>query len=150
MEGIAGVVYPDVFQISHLILPMLNSLEHRGGLVQDSHTYKNMQIGICGQKLASNEKKTILAALNGTIYNSTELREQLKKHGYHFTTSSHSEILVHAYELWGPLFLDRLNGDFALVILDQLKKRYSLPETVLGLSRFIGFTISIILSLPAN
>ncbi len=54
---------------------------------------------------------------NGEIYNHHELRTTiLSKH--QFRTKSDSEVIVHLYEEFGYDFLDKLDGDFAFVIVD--------------------------------
>lgn len=133
MEGIAGIVYPDVFQISHLLNPMLNMMEHRGGDAQDSILHKNIHIGINGGKLVFNEKKSIAIAFSGAIYNYEELYTELKKHGpvpHHLSHST--QLLVQAYELWGTDCIAKLNGDFAFAIFDQHKERLVLARDRIG------------------
>ncbi|AWA31215.1 asparagine synthase B [Flavobacterium magnum] len=54
---------------------------------------------------------------NGEIYNHQELREGILKH-HTFRTRSDSEVIVHLYEEFGYDFLNRIDGDFAFVIID--------------------------------
>lgn len=54
---------------------------------------------------------------NGEIYNHQELRDSLLSH-HQFRTKSDSEVIVHLYEEFGYDFLDKLDGDFAFVIVD--------------------------------
>lgn len=54
---------------------------------------------------------------NGEIYNHQQLRETvLKQHT--FRTKSDSEVIVHLYEEFGYDFLDKLDGDFAFVVIN--------------------------------
>lgn len=54
---------------------------------------------------------------NGEIYNHQELRDTILKHRQ-FRTKSDSEVIVHLYEEFGYDFLDKLDGDFAFVVID--------------------------------
>lgn len=54
---------------------------------------------------------------NGEIYNHQQLRDTVLKH-HTFKTKSDSEVIVHLYEEFGYEFLDKLDGDFAFVVVD--------------------------------
>lgn len=128
MEGIAGIVYPDVFQMNERLNPMLRILKHRGKDVIDTYTYKNIEVGICGSKLATNDKKTIVIAIDGTVYNTAEIKKELKNKGYHVTGS----LLVAAYQCWGNEIFTKLTGDFAIMVLDVRKKQILLARDRIG------------------
>ena len=61
--------------------------------------------------------KTAYMVHNGEIYNHKELRETVLKH-HTFRTKSDSEVIVHLYEEFGYNFCDKLDGDFAFVVID--------------------------------
>jgi asparagine synthase (glutamine-hydrolysing) len=131
MEGLAGIVYPDVFQVSHLIHPMLDTLGHRGKAEREIYTYKNMQIGVCGNLFASNEKKTLFAGIDGRIDNLQELQEDFRKHGLP-PVESDSMALIRGYELWGNNLFSRIDGSFAIILLDQVKERILIVRDRIG------------------
>lgn len=58
---------------------------------------------------------------NGEIYNYLEIKEELIKLGHSFTTRSDTEVILHAWQQWGPECLHRFNGMFAFVLLDYRK-----------------------------
>ena len=58
---------------------------------------------------------------NGEVYNYLEIRDELAKLGHQFTSSSDTEVILHAWEEWGPECLNDFNGMFAFVILDYNK-----------------------------
>jgi asparagine synthase (glutamine-hydrolysing) len=61
---------------------------------------------------------------NGEIYNHVELRSQLAALGHEFQSHhSDTEVLLHAYRVWGDGFLKRLNGMWAFVIYDRARGR---------------------------
>jgi asparagine synthase (glutamine-hydrolysing) len=55
---------------------------------------------------------------NGEIYNYLELREELEKHGFHFQTSTDTEVLAAAYCQWGQDCVQHFNGIWAFAIYD--------------------------------
>ncbi len=70
---------------------------------------------------------------NGEIYNHVELREQLKARGCVFQTDhSDTEVLLHAYRVWGDDFVTRLNGMWAFAIYDRADGRILLSRDRFG------------------
>ena len=55
---------------------------------------------------------------NGEIYNFRALRAELAAAGHPLETESDTEVLLHAYRVWGAKCLDRLNGMFAFAVYD--------------------------------
>ena len=55
---------------------------------------------------------------NGSIFNWPELRSELEEQGYQFTTRTDTEVILAAYDRWGPDCVVRFNGFWAFVILD--------------------------------
>jgi asparagine synthase (glutamine-hydrolysing) len=60
-------------------------------------------------------------AFNGEIYNYLELRQQLAD--YPFQSHTDTEVVLAAYDRWGPACLQRFIGMFALLIWDQQQHR---------------------------
>lgn len=60
---------------------------------------------------------------NGEIYNYIELRKELELLGYKFNTQSDTEVLLSAYQQWGNVCLQKLNGMFAFALIDVDKKK---------------------------
>ena len=86
-----------------------------------------------GQQPIFNEDRTIRAVFNGEIYNFRELRKEFESRGHSFYTCSDSEVLVHAYEEFGSDFPQHLNGMFAFVLHDTVKRRFYLVRDHLGI-----------------
>lgn len=55
---------------------------------------------------------------NGEVYNYVELREKLKTKGYQFISDTDTEVILAAYNVWGPECLNRFIGMFSFVIFD--------------------------------
>jgi len=69
---------------------------------------------------------------NGEIYNYLELKENLAKK-YTFRTTSDTEVLLICYKEWGEKMLSRLDGMFALAILDKSNNKLFLARDVAGI-----------------
>ena len=69
---------------------------------------------------------------NGEIYNYIELRSQLVKEGYKFSTSSDTEVLLVSYLHYGPSFTQHLEGMWSLAIWDSEKKKLLLSRDKFG------------------
>lgn len=133
MSGIAGILYPDVFQVNNLVSPMLDTLAHRGKNPRDLYTYHNVQLGICGRKLAANARKTIHCALDGTISNRKQILSDLASLGAELPEeNTDSHLIIAAYETWGTEFLEQLNGDFAIALFDQKSELLLLARDRMG------------------
>lgn len=62
-------------------------------------------------------------AYNGEIYNFRRLRTELEEQGARFRTRSDTEVLLHAYAIWGPQFVVKLDGMFAFALWDRDRRR---------------------------
>lgn len=69
---------------------------------------------------------------NGEIYNFIELREELRALGYAFRSESDTEVILHAFDAWGPACLERFNGMWAFAIWDPLEKRLFMARDRFG------------------
>ncbi len=142
MCGITGFIEPGPRANQREILHrMTHALRRRGpddeGFYHDAH----LALGIrrlsvidlrTGQQPISNEDGTVLAALNGEIYNFRALRLELQGLGHRFQTASDAEVLVHAYETYGPECVARLDGMFAFAIWDAVRRTLVLARDRMG------------------
>ncbi|NWJ51754.1 MAG: asparagine synthase (glutamine-hydrolyzing) [Bacteroidetes bacterium] len=73
------------------------------------------------QPMASNDQKVLLA-FNGEIYNAFDYKKELTDWGYHFKSTTDTEIVLALYLKYGfEEMISRLNGMFAIVITDLRK-----------------------------
>jgi asparagine synthase (glutamine-hydrolysing) len=69
---------------------------------------------------------------NGGVFNHSELRAELETRGHCFKTRTDTEVILHAYEEFGPECLNRFNGQFAIAIWDSRKRQLFLARDRLG------------------
>lgn len=75
----------------------------------------------------------LVCVFNGIIYNYRELRDDLRREGYRFTSGSDTEVVVKAYHRWGTGFVDHLLGMFAVVLLERETGRVVMARDRLGI-----------------
>jgi len=69
---------------------------------------------------------------NGEIYNYRELRTELAARGAVFRTDGDTEVILAAWQQWGPACLARLNGMFAFALYDVGQRTLFLARDRLG------------------
>jgi asparagine synthase (glutamine-hydrolysing) len=73
-----------------------------------------------------------MLVFNGEIYNYRELRQELRATGATFHTDGDSEVILAAWQQWGPDCVSRLNGMFAFAIYDCEARTLFLARDRLG------------------
>jgi asparagine synthase (glutamine-hydrolysing) len=111
---------------------MTGALKHRGPNAQNIFTNSSNTIALGHTRLSiidlstsanqpfhsGNGRYTIV--FNGEIYNFLSLKKELiEKYGSAFKTHSDTEVIVEAFSIWGDSMVNRLEGMFAIAILDQ-------------------------------
>jgi asparagine synthase (glutamine-hydrolysing) len=126
---------------TRLLAAMTASMEHRGPDDQGSHLDGTLGLGMRrlsiidlegGHQPLSGEDGTMVAVVNGEIYNFRELRRELEARGHTFRTRSDCEVVVHGFEEWGDDCLVRLNGMFGLAVWDARSRRLVLARDPFG------------------
>jgi asparagine synthase (glutamine-hydrolysing) len=80
-----------------------------------------------------NEDGSIHLVCNGEIYNYQELKNLLIETGHVFSSTSDTEVIIHGYEEWGIKIFSRLNGMFAIAIMDQKTGKVILARDRFGI-----------------
>ncbi|MGE0451754.1 MAG: asparagine synthase (glutamine-hydrolyzing) [Vicinamibacterales bacterium] len=133
MCGIAAIAARDASRIIEAgeLAPMVASLVHRGPDEGGALTRPGAALGMRrlsiidlthGHQPLLNEDGSIIAVANGEIYNFHELRRELEARGHVFRSRTDVEVIPHAYEEYGPSFVTRLKGMFALTLWDQRRR----------------------------
>jgi len=73
---------------------------------------------------------------NGEVYNFRELRSELESRGRVFRSATDTEVVLAAYEQWGPECLNQLNGMFAFAIWDRASRSLFAARDRLGIKPF--------------
>lgn len=137
MCGIVGISWTD----TTLIKKMMKQIQHRGPDQNGTYSDENVTLGHQrlsiidlsprGKQPMSTPDEKYWIIFNGEIYNHKEIKKKLAKHKFNSTTDT--EVIVHAYQEWGPKCVQMLNGDFAFCIYDVEKKELFLARDRVGI-----------------
>ncbi len=116
-------------------------ISHRGPDSQGSFTEENIFFGhtrLSIQDLTENgsqpmfsQDKRYVIIFNGEIYNHLEVRDTFKDE-FNFNSTGDTETVLYAYIKYGPDFLNKLNGIFALAIYDRKEKELFIARDQMG------------------
>lgn len=131
MCGICGFISKN--EVSReILIEMNNMLKHRGPDDHGEEIYSIsdgwtvgfgqrrlsiMDLSVNGHQPMHSRDKRVSIVFNGEIYNFKELRREIDD--YPFRTECDTEIIIASYLKWGINFVDRLNGMFAIALLDR-------------------------------
>lgn len=125
-----------------LLTAMTNSLVHRGPDGVGFHVAEGIGLGhrrlsiidlAGGHQPLFNEDHSVCVVYNGEIYNFQELARELSERGHRFRTVCDTEVVVHAWEEWGPDCVKRFRGMFAFALWDANKETLFLARDRLGI-----------------
>jgi asparagine synthase (glutamine-hydrolysing) len=88
----------------------------------------------------ANERNDVHLVFNGEIYDHAVLRRELEARGHRFRTHCDAEVALHGYEEWGIGVFPRLNGMFALAIVDERSGEIVLTRDRLGIKPLVRTT----------
>ncbi len=112
---------------------MGDSLAHRGPDGEGFWINKRKNVGFAHRRLSIIDLSNAAAqpmhyaqrytiVYNGEIYNYIELRKELKKAGYHFSSGSDTEVILAAYDCYKEKCIQYFDGMFSFSIWDELEQ----------------------------
>lgn len=82
---------------------------------------------------SSNETASLLAMMEGEVYDYESQRRTLEGLGHLFSSASHAELLLHGLEQFGTAFFRGLHGKFAAAIWDKTTNKLHLVNDRFGM-----------------
>lgn len=126
------------------VAAMISALAHRGpdgrgeyvhggtGVALGHARLSILDLSDAGRQPMTSPDGQLVVTFNGEVYNFRELRRELDGWGS-FRSGTDTEVVLAAYARWGVAALQRLNGMFALAILDLRRGKLVLARDRLGI-----------------
>ena len=145
MCGIAGWIEKDcnMTERGKALKAMSETLERRGP--DENGIYINGDTALIHRRLAVIDREngkqpmsarhgdcTYVIVYNGELYNSAELREELKADGFHFRGHSDTEVVLKSFIKYGDKCGERLNGIFAFAVFSTRDRSLFLCRDRIG------------------
>jgi asparagine synthase (glutamine-hydrolysing) len=129
---VCGICGSFGFAERKMLQSLCESMKHRGPDGTDLFVDQNAGLGAVrlamvdiegNRQPAHNEDGTIWAVFNGEIYDFRRWIPRLEQLGHRFYSHGDAETIVHLYEEYGPEFVHRLRGMFAVALWDGRIRR---------------------------
>lgn len=146
MCGICGFISRNEYPLN-VIEKMNETMRHRGPddagtflcqlhngnyLALGQRRLSILDISDAGHQPMFTEDRKIGIVFNGEIYNFKELRRQLINRGYRFKSNCDTEVILYLYKEYGRQCLQKLNGMFAIGIMDFEQEKFLLARDRVG------------------
>lgn len=144
MCGICGILSPGNSGLEKACAAMTDTLAHRGpndsglwldesaGVALGHRRLSILDLSPLGHQPMRSASGRFTVAFNGEIYNYRALRSELEPFGHSFRGGSDTEVLLAAFEQWGPEALTRFNGMFAIALWDARARTLALARDRMG------------------
>ncbi|MFO7525101.1 MAG: asparagine synthase (glutamine-hydrolyzing) [Ignavibacteriaceae bacterium] len=121
---------------------MVHLMRHRGP--DESGLYIDNKIALAQSRLSiidlshgvqpiHNEDKSLWIIFNGEIFNYPDLKDYLISKGHKFYTHTDTEVLIHLFEEEGVHCVNKLNGQFAFAIWDNINESLFIARDRVGI-----------------
>jgi len=148
MCGIAGIIGQKFNSNRSCFDKFVDSLSHRGPDSRGLWINNKKKIFFGHRRLSildlskdadqplTDESNNYSIVFNGEIYNFIEIRNELIKNGFTFTTNSDTEVILKSYIYWGEDCQFKFNGMWAFVIYDSRKNQIFASRDRFGVKPF--------------
>ncbi|MEZ0369398.1 MAG: asparagine synthase (glutamine-hydrolyzing) [Candidatus Sericytochromatia bacterium] len=147
MCGIAGILnFTREAVAEPLLRAMARAIAHRGP--DGEGIYIDGPLGLAHRRLSildlsqrghqpmASPDRSCWISYNGEVYNYLELRAELSAMGYAFHSGTDTEVILAAYQAWGPDCVSRFNGMWSFAIWDSLRQRLFCSRDRFGIKPF--------------
>jgi asparagine synthase (glutamine-hydrolysing) len=150
MCRIAGIITRSVERDGNRHLAsMLAQLSHGGpddeGIYADGNVFFGhrrlsiIDLSQAGHQPMLSASSQLIISFNGEIYNYRELKIELQKANVLFETATDTEVILKAYEAWGPNSFGRLRGMFSFSLYDKTGGKIFLVRDPVGIKPMYYF-----------
>lgn len=132
MCGISGIINKNSLKVERNEIQKINDLiSHRGPDDEGFYFEKNFAFGhrrLSILDLSSDGHQPMyyldryVITYNGEVYNYLEIKDELMKDGYRFTSHTDTEVILASYDKWGKDCVCKFNGMWAFAIYDKEKE----------------------------
>ena len=96
-----------------------------------------LDLSIEGHQPMCNADASVFIGFNGEIYNAFDFTAELEAAGFRFHSKTDTEVVLYLYERYGfEGMLQRLNGMFAIVIVDLREREINIARDHFGIKPF--------------
>lgn len=143
--GIAGIVNfrKDISCLKEILESMTSTLKKRGPNQEGYYISPEAMLGHrrlivvdpaggTQPMIKEKDRNKYVLVYNGELYNTEDLRSELKQMGFQFNSYSDTEVLLTSYIAWGPDCVNHINGIFAFGVWDEKNKTLFMARDHLG------------------
>lgn len=143
MCGIAGFNW----EAEDKIAEMCQAIAHRGPDAVRFWSADGMSLGHRRLSILDLSEKgaqpmfldDLVVVYNGEIYNYIEIRAELIALGHCFVSDCDTEVILHAYQEWGQICVNRFNGMWAFCLFDRTRNQLFLSRDRFGIKPLYYF-----------
>jgi asparagine synthase (glutamine-hydrolysing) len=128
MCGIAGILSDniDLRSEKEMLWKISNSLKQRGPDARGEYIKNN--VALIHRRLSVIDVENgaqpmqfgkYIVVYNGELYNTDEIRDELKHYGYNFDTNCDTEVILKAFHMWKEESAKKFNGIYAYAIYNE-------------------------------